>query len=168
MVVAVQGGVEYLLKRLHLVPFVSQENEGRHWPWAAAWLHAHSSLGTLQVLCWQLSHVPRHCPRNDAGTRQLLGQDSMLARDCVHPADHPGSSKSRVTDARPPACLPACAFSLPVLQSTMNSVMGEWSALILRAFQATGSTKSPWSVVFRCGQKTWGRRGGAGQPSNRE
>lgn len=35
------------------------------------------------------------------------------------------------------------------LQSTMNSVMGEWSALTLRAFQATGSTKSPWSVVFR-------------------
>lgn len=36
-----------------------------------------------------------------------------------------------------------------VVQSTMNSVMGEWSALVLRAFQAPGSTKSPWSVVFR-------------------
>lgn len=60
-----------------------------------------------------------------------------------------------MTDPRPSACLPACLclfLCLPVLQSTMNSVMGEWSALILRAFQATGSTKSPWSVVFRCGQ----------------
>lgn len=31
----------------------------------------------------------------------------------------------------------------------MNSVMGEWAALALRAFQAPGSAKSPWSVVFR-------------------
>lgn len=34
------------------------------------------------------------------------------------------------------------------LQATMNSVMGEWAALLLRAFQAPGP-KSPWSVVFR-------------------
>lgn len=44
------------------------------------------------------------------------------------------------------ACLP-CPLTAP--QSTLNSVMGEWSALVLRAFQAPGSTKSPWSVVFR-------------------
>lgn len=37
------------------------------------------------------------------------------------------------------------------LQATMNSVMGEWTALLLRTFQAQapGSSKSPWSVVFR-------------------
>jgi hypothetical protein len=31
----------------------------------------------------------------------------------------------------------------------MNSVMGEWAALLLRSFQAPGAPKSPWSVVFR-------------------
>ncbi|WIA13478.1 hypothetical protein OEZ85_007056 [Tetradesmus obliquus] len=35
------------------------------------------------------------------------------------------------------------------LQSAMNSVMGEWAALLLRSFQAPGAPKSPWSVVFR-------------------
>lgn len=36
-----------------------------------------------------------------------------------------------------------------MLQATMNSVMGEWTAIMLRAFQAPGAGKSPWSVVFR-------------------
>lgn len=31
----------------------------------------------------------------------------------------------------------------------MNAVMGEWTALLLRTFQAPGAPKSPWSVVFR-------------------
>ncbi|KAI8476092.1 MAG: protein SCAI [Monoraphidium minutum] len=37
------------------------------------------------------------------------------------------------------------------LQATMNAVMGEWGALLLRAFQAPGggASRSPWSVVFR-------------------
>lgn len=38
---------------------------------------------------------------------------------------------------------------LLLLQATMNSVIGEWTALLLRAFNAPGSPKSPWSVVFR-------------------
>jgi hypothetical protein len=42
----------------------------------------------------------------------------------------------------------------------MNSVMGEWSALLLRAFQAPGSAKSPWSVVFRLGTCTHSSRAG--------
>lgn len=44
-------------------------------------------------------------------------------------------------------CRPDCVSAAP--QSTLNSVMGEWAALVLRAFQAPGSSKSPWSVVFR-------------------
>lgn len=35
------------------------------------------------------------------------------------------------------------------MQSTLNTVMGEWAALMLRAFQSGSGTKSPWSVVFR-------------------
>lgn len=33
----------------------------------------------------------------------------------------------------------------------MSSVMGEWGALLLRAFQAPGgpSSRSPWGVLFR-------------------
>ena len=55
-----------------------------------------------------------------------------------------------------------CAFPLGLLQSTMNSVMGEWSALVLRAFLAPGSTKSPWSVVFRCDKQPGRARGSDG------
>lgn len=48
----VRAGVEYLLTRLHPVLFGSQENERRHWPWAAAWLVACacSSPGSLTIL----------------------------------------------------------------------------------------------------------------------
>jgi hypothetical protein len=105
------------------------------------WHLAQVRLGAASTLCADCLPCQVPCCQRKS---MLVAVDICMLSSC-RGFDRPASPTTCLTYH---ALLPCCS-SVAVSQSTMNSVMGEWSALVLRAFQAPGSAKSPWSVVFR-------------------